>query len=119
MAGHAVCYLSPLRAVAVSLRGDARSETMDDAHIRLQIHDTPAGLSITVKRNCSISPQALAWLLALTAAFSFGIGIGFAVFGAWPVLPFVGLEVAALAAAFYVNGRHAADYERFALAAGA
>jgi uncharacterized membrane protein len=93
---------------------------MDDAPtIRLQTLDTPAGPSITVKRNCSISPQALAWFLAFTAALSFGIGIAFAVFGAWPVLPFVGLEIAALAAAFYVNGRHATDYERIALADGA
>lgn len=89
---------------------------MDDARIRLPIIDTPAGPSITVKRNCSISPQALVCLLAFTAAVSFGIGIAFAVYGAWPVLPFVGLEIGALAAAFYVNGRHATDHERIALA---
>ncbi len=75
--------------------------------------------SLTVKRNCSISPRALGGLLALVAGTSFAIGIGFAVYGAWPILPFVGLEVAALAAAFYVNGRHATDYERIALADGA
>jgi uncharacterized membrane protein len=40
-------------------------------------------------------------------------------FGAWPVLPFVGLEVVALAAAFYVNGRHATDYERIEMQNGA
>jgi len=71
-----------------------------------------------VKRNCSISPRALAVLLALMAGFAFAIGVGFALYGAWPILPFAGLEVAALAAAFYVNGRHAADYERIALEAG-
>src|SRR5262245_26757684 len=92
---------------------------MDDARINLQTFGAPAAFSVTVKRNCSMSPQALAWLLGFTAVFSFAIGTGFALFGAWPVLPFVGLEVAALAAAFYANGRHATDCERIALADGA
>jgi len=52
---------------------------------------------------------------ASESAFELGIGAGFALAGAWPVLPFAGLEVVALAAAFYLNGRHAADYERIAV----
>lgn len=79
---------------------------------------TEPGFSLTVKRNCSISPRALAVLLALTAGLAFAIGIAFALYGAWPILPFAGLEIAALAAAFYLNGRHAADFERIALEAG-
>jgi uncharacterized membrane protein len=79
---------------------------------------TDSGFSLTVKRNCSISPRALGLLLALTACLAFAIGVAFALYGAWPILPFAGLEIAALAAAFYLNGRHAADYERFALEAG-
>jgi uncharacterized membrane protein len=51
-------------------------------------------------RNCSISPAAFAGALALAAIVALSIGIGFAVMGAWPVLPFVGLEVLALGAAF-------------------
>jgi uncharacterized membrane protein len=90
---------------------------VDDA--RNDIHPvTDPGFSLTVKRNCSISPQALAALLALMAAFAFAVGIAFAFYGAWPILPFAGLEIAALAAAFYLNGRHAADYERIALEEG-
>jgi uncharacterized membrane protein len=87
---------------------------------RIDIHPavTDSGFSLTVKRNCSISPHALAVLLALTACFAFAIGAAFALYGAWPILPFAGLEIAALAAAFYLNGRHAADYERIALEAG-
>ena len=57
-------------------------------------------------------PQALVWLLVFTACLSFAIGIGFAWVGAWPVLPFIGLEVAALATAFFAQARRAADYER-------
>jgi len=91
---------------------------MDDARINVQTGGASTGFSLTVKRNCSISPGALVGLLAFTACLSFTIGIAFAAFGAWPVLPFVGFEVAALAAAFYVNGRHATDYERVALHEG-
>lgn len=70
---------------------------------------------LTIKRNCSISPRDLLCVLALTACVSLGIAAGFALAGAWPILPFAGLEIIAIAAAFYVNGRHAADYERIAL----
>jgi uncharacterized membrane protein len=57
-------------------------------------------------------------LLVFTACLSFAIGLGFALAGAWPVLPFVGLEVAALATAFGVHARHAADYERIVIRDG-
>ena len=71
--------------------------------------------AIQLKRNCSISPRALGWAFAVTALVSFAIGLGFAVFGLWVVLPFAGLEMIALGLAFYVNGRHAGDFERIAL----
>lgn len=74
-----------------------------------------SGFSLTVKRNCSISPAGLSWLLGSLVLLTFGIGMAFAWFGAWPILPFAGLEMAVVAAAFYLNGRHAADYERIAL----
>jgi len=77
-----------------------------------------SGFDLTLKRNCSISPQDLLCVLAFVAFVSFGIAAVFAYFGAWPILPFAGMEMFALAAAFYVNGRHAADYERIALADG-
>ena len=92
---------------------------MDDARIDVETTGARSDFSLTVKRNCSISPQALGGLLAFIAGVSFAIGVAFALYGAWPILPFVGLEVAALAAAFYVNGRHATDYERIAFADGA
>jgi uncharacterized membrane protein len=74
--------------------------------------------NLTVKRNCSIAPGALLLLLGFMMLVSLGIGAGFAWFGAWMVLPFAGLEMLALAAAFYANGRHAADYECIAMAGG-
>jgi uncharacterized membrane protein len=69
-------------------------------------------IDLTLKRNCSISPQALARLMIFLGTVSLGIGAAFALLGAWMVLPFAGLEVAGLAAAFLVHARHAADYER-------
>jgi uncharacterized membrane protein len=91
---------------------------MNEGRIEVRTLDSSAGFTLTTRRNCSMPPQALVWLLAFTACLSFAIGIGFAWFGAWPVLPFIGLEVAALAAAFYANARHASDYERIIVHAG-
>lgn len=85
---------------------------MDDACIKISAPVNAADFSLTVKRNCSISPQTLLWLLFATVLLSFGIAIGFALLGAWLVLPFAGVEMIALAVALYVNGKHAADYER-------
>ena len=39
------------------------------------------------------------------AAVTLAIGAGFALLGAWPVLPFAGLEIVALGAAFLVHVR--------------
>ena len=58
------------------------------------------GFDLTIKRNCSISPRDLLCVLASAACVSLGIAAGFALAGAWPILPFAGLEVLALAAAF-------------------
>jgi uncharacterized membrane protein len=91
---------------------------MNEARIEVRSADPKTGFILTTKRNCSMSPQALVWLLVFTACLSFAIGIGFALFGAWPVLPFVGLELIALAAAFYAHARHAADYEQIVVRDG-
>jgi len=77
-----------------------------------------SSLDLTIKRNCSISPQGLLGVLAFAMCVSLGIASVFAFLGAWPILPFAGIEMLALALAFYLNGRHAADYERIALADG-
>jgi uncharacterized membrane protein len=46
------------------------------------------------------------------------IGTGFAIAGAWLILPFAGLEVLLLGGAFVLQARHATDYERIALQRG-
>ncbi len=50
-------------------------------------------------------------VVAITAAFSLLVGLGFSFAGAWLVLPFAGLEVLAIAYAFYYIHCHAGDYE--------
>ena len=52
------------------------------------------------------------------AALVLAIGAGFAVAGAWLILPFASLEVLLLGAAFVLYARHAADYERIELESG-
>ena len=69
-----------------------------------------------IKRNCSAGPRQLAIVFGSLVAVSFAFGLGFAAFGLWMVLPFVGIELIAVGAAFFCYGRHAADFERIAIA---
>jgi len=89
-----------------------------EAARELPFRDGNAGLSLILKRNCSISPAALAGVFVALAALLLAVGVAFAFAGAWLVLPFAGLEVVALAAVYLAYARHAADYERIELAAG-
>ena len=57
-------------------------------------------------------------VFASIVLLSFLIGVAFAVVGLWLVLPFVGLELLAVAVAFVCYGRHAADFERIEVDAG-
>jgi uncharacterized membrane protein len=84
----------------------------------LPFRDGNAGFSLTLKRNCSISPAGLAGVFAALALVVVTIGAGFAIAGAWLVLPFAGLEVLLLGAAYVLYARRAADYERIVLESG-
>jgi uncharacterized membrane protein len=55
--------------------------------------------------HCSISPAALACIFASLGCVVLAIGAGFAMLGAWLVLPFSGVEVLLLAAAFVWHAR--------------
>jgi len=52
-----------------------------------------------------MSPAGLAATFLSLAAVVLAIGTGFALVGAWPVLPFAGLEVLALGAAYLAYAR--------------
>ncbi len=84
----------------------------------LPFRDGNAGFSLTLKRNCSISPAGLAGVFVALALVVMAIGAGFAAAGAWLVLPFAGLEVVLLGAAYVQYARGAADYERIVLEGG-
>ena len=56
-------------------------------------------------RHCSISPAGFACVLGSLAGVALAIGAGFAMIGAWLVLPFSGLEALLLAAAFLWHAR--------------
>ncbi|HET9651675.1 MAG TPA: DUF2244 domain-containing protein [Usitatibacter sp.] len=62
--------------------------------------------------NRSLGVAARRWVLGWIALTSLGISAGAAFFGAWPVMPFAGVEVAFVALAFHILGRHDADFER-------
>ena len=74
--------------------------------------------SRVLKRNCSMSPVELATVFAALAVLVLAIAAGFAVVGAWLVLPFAGLEVLLLVAAYLLYARRAADYEKIELDSG-
>jgi len=52
------------------------------------------------------------WVLGAIAATTFGVAAAAAMIGAWPVMPFAGLEVALVALAFRVVQLHDGDFER-------
>jgi uncharacterized membrane protein len=64
------------------------------------------------KRNCALTPRQLAGCFSVLSLISLCIAAGFFAHGAWFVLVFACIEVCALAAAFFVYARHAADYEQ-------
>jgi len=77
------------------------------------IHETDAeGQRWELKRNCALTPRQCATCFAAVGGVSVGIAGLFALHGAWPVVPFACIELAALTAAFFAYGRHAGDYER-------
>ena len=68
-----------------------------------------------LKKNCSISPRQLAKAYLALCGASFMVASYFAWHGAWLIMVFAVLEMAAVAAAFLYFGRHATDRECIAL----
>lgn len=69
-----------------------------------------------LKRNCSLTPFQTIAAFAVLCASSFAVGVVFLVLhGAWLVLAFAVIEMAAVAMAFLHYARHATDHEHIAL----
>lgn len=73
--------------------------------------DPPPWVFLSVP-NRSLGAAGRRWVLAAIAATTLVIAAFAAAIGAWPVMPYAGLEVAVLALAFRVLKRHDADFER-------
>jgi len=59
------------------------------------------GITIIAEPNRSATWRANKLILAGISAVSLAIAIGFTLVGAWPILPFAGLELSCLGAALY------------------
>lgn len=83
----------------------------------MQVSDVDANSSyhVTFKPNCSLSAQAKIKVVLLLTVIPCCIAIGFSLLGAWLVVPFVGLEIFALALAFYYVNSHESDYESISI----
>ena len=68
------------------------------------------------RRNNSLSSSGRLLVFGFILAVSLGIAAGLSfILGAWPILPFAGLEMAVLYFAFRYMDYHAADYERITI----
>jgi len=74
-----------------------------------------AQYSYTARRNNSLSPADRILAFGFIALVSLAIATAFACLGAWPILPFAGIEVVILIAAYRWIERHERDYERLTL----
>lgn len=74
-----------------------------------------ADFTLIFRRNDSLSPAGRRWFFISILVVSFGIAAGWALNGAWYVLPFAGLEMAVLYLALVVLARHAGDRESIAI----
>jgi len=70
---------------------------------------------VTARPNCSLTGKGKLVFFIVVALVSLGIASVFAFVGAWMVLPFAGLEIAALGFAIYLMHRSENDYEQIAM----
>ncbi len=68
-----------------------------------------------LRRNCSITPSQLGLAYLSLCIVSLGISAAFWFHGATYILPFAGVELVMVGAAFLVYARHASDGERIFL----
>lgn len=76
---------------------------------------TPEGRTWIARPNCSLSARERKLVFAVTAAVSVTIGLAFSYVGAWPVMPFTGIELALLWYALRHAGSSANDFEKIVL----
>jgi uncharacterized membrane protein len=78
-----------------------------------------AEYDFTARRNNSLSSSGRRLVFGFMLVVSLGIAAVFSLaLGAWPIMPFAGLEMMVLYFAFRYMDRHAADYERITVRGG-
>ena len=77
--------------------------------------DASNSFKVTFKPNSALSAVSKQRVIILLTLIPCVIGVAFCFLGAWLVLPFVGLEVVALAYAFYYVNKHETDYESISI----
>lgn len=68
-----------------------------------------------IQPNQSLTSYGMAMFFAIALAVSMTIATGFALAGAWPIMPFAGLEMLALGLALRMCARKARRYELIAI----
>ena len=71
----------------------------------------PSRFSAVLTPHRSLGPKGFMVLMAAVCLVSFGTGLFFYLLGAWPVIGFMGLDVALIYAAFRLNFRALRLYE--------
>ncbi|CAN5245566.1 hypothetical protein BH09PSE6_BH09PSE6_30330 [soil metagenome] len=94
--------MSPISSFAEPLEGVRQA-----ASRRWQLH-----------RRVSSTPLGVGLALGALAAATLVIALAFSSIGAWPVLPFAGIEILALAAALVIHARQLGDADLIAIADG-
>ena len=81
-----------------------------------EIANGAAEFVYTARRNNSLSSLGRRFVFGFILTVSLGIAVAFLlVAGAWPIMPFAGIEMAVLYLAFRYVDRHAEDYERITI----
>jgi uncharacterized membrane protein len=84
---------------------------MTDAKPAPQDPSRPPQFSAVLTPHRSLSPKGFIVLMAAVCAVSFSTGLFFYLLGAWPVIGFMGLDVALIYLAFKLNFRALRLYE--------
>ena len=79
------------------------------------MRDDDVLLDQVLRPSPPLSPRALLWILGIVAAVNIAFGLSFVLHGAWPIAPFLGLDVALLAWAFRASTVAARREERVVL----
>ncbi len=81
--------------------------------------DTRVLFGAILRPHRSASPRLLRNVILFVGSVLFVVGFGFVLAGAWPVLPFLGLELLLLWGAFRLCQRHGNAYEAINLTSSA